>query len=817
MYHHFPVGSFLFWQTDDEIQSYRRIGEIELRHDQGKFVQYVLDGQQRITSLFASLEQAQITYRINGKQVTKSLQIYFDLDEEQFVPDPFISVRERSPAKLLGLPTIGSTNNYLKLLVSLLRTIDENQPSPEQVVVWLVTEFNVSVGLAGRLHRLLQRLDLYTVADEVCSATEAGQLLAQDESPRGVLRQLVANFDYFADLLPALAARRAITEEDAVTLLTETREDEIKSYRVQSRLKWLADLGLGSLKDTRFRLSTDGQALVDEIVREAEIQEHNKHEEEADKRSRYFSVREITDFSKLMEAATRLDPGRHAALVRVHKRFASYPFSTIDVLEQPIDTACEIFERINNSGKVLNIVDLMVAKTWSPTFNLRERLNEFREELATVYYDDVPNITILQCVAGVLTKAVRRKDILNIGKAQIQEHWDVTLESIRQAIDFLKGDLRIAHARILPYNSVIVPLTYFFFATDTKVTQAGVAKKTLAQWFWKVSVSSRYDATAETRLGDDIADIDKLAGGETVTFAYAAPPLSAERIIEQRLNLGSAFCKTLLCVLNRREPRELKDGSPVSLTSFSKFNSAEFHHLFPRAYLQGHDAGHRRLRDSMANIALARASANKTYASKAPSKYLKRCRNPELLEALRSHFVDDPEASGLLTDDFETFLQYRAEQILAEMRLLTGEMEEVETDFHGNEARAIEKFELRLRELIDSVLRKHDPGYWPHLKDGDLRGRIEERINDWLRQQPSRARTDIREVDFCQIREYYRLIKAYWSLFEPLFKSRSNLDMHLGHINNFINALMHNRELELSTRSLALGSLAWFDGIFHNK
>ena len=72
-------------------------------------------------------------------------------------------------------------------------------------------------------------------------------------------------------------------------------------------------------------------------------------------------------------------------------------------------------------------------------------------------------------------------------------------------------------------------------------------------------------------------------------------------------------------------------------------------------------------------------------------------------------------------------------------------------------------------------------------------------------------------MDFCQIREYYRLIKAYWSLFEPLFKSRSNLDIHLGHINNFRNALMHNRELELSTRSLALGSLAWFDGIFHNK
>ena len=93
-------------------------------------------------------------------------------------------------------------------------------------------------------------------------------------------------------LLPALAARRVITEEDAVTLLTEMREDEINSSRVRSRLKWLAGLGLGSLRGTRLRLSKDGQALIDEIVREAKIQEHDKHNEEAAKRSRYFSVRE---------------------------------------------------------------------------------------------------------------------------------------------------------------------------------------------------------------------------------------------------------------------------------------------------------------------------------------------------------------------------------------------------------------------------------------------------------------------------------------------------------------------------------------------
>ena len=60
IYQHFPIGSFLFWETDDEIQAYRRIGEVELRHDTAKGIQYVLDGQQRLTTislLYAALHK----------------------------------------------------------------------------------------------------------------------------------------------------------------------------------------------------------------------------------------------------------------------------------------------------------------------------------------------------------------------------------------------------------------------------------------------------------------------------------------------------------------------------------------------------------------------------------------------------------------------------------------------------------------------------------------------------------------------------------------------------------------------------------------
>ncbi len=396
----------------------------------------------------------------------------------------------------------------------------------------------------------------------------------------------------------------------------------------------------------------------------------------------------------------------------------------------------------------------------------------------------------------------------------LQETWETVLESIRQAIDFLKGSLHVTHAKILPYNALVVPLTYFFHGAGAQA-QTDAARTTLVQWFWKASVSSRYDEGAETKIGDDIAEMAKLARGEAVAFRYVAPPLSVTRIVEQRLNLGSAFCKTVLCVLSHREPRELKDSSPVSLTSLSKFNAAELHHLFPQSYLKTHDPDHYAARDSMANIALARASANKAYANNAPSQYLPACGNPQLDDVLRSHCIESAQESGLLDDDFDAFVHYRAEAILKDMRRLAGDMAEVEADFAGDEAKAIEKFELRLRDLIHSTLRASDTAYWAKTGSQEFRTRIEERITDWLQANPARTRGEAREVDFCQMLEYLTIVKVHWKAsFKHILRSRSDLEMHLKNISNFRNALMHNRDIDLATRQLALGSLSWFDEVF---
>lgn len=53
----YPVGTLIFWRTTERLPGVRSIGGVDLKegHESG-FVQYVLDGQQRLSSMFAIME-----------------------------------------------------------------------------------------------------------------------------------------------------------------------------------------------------------------------------------------------------------------------------------------------------------------------------------------------------------------------------------------------------------------------------------------------------------------------------------------------------------------------------------------------------------------------------------------------------------------------------------------------------------------------------------------------------------------------------------------------------------------------------------------
>jgi len=101
----YPIGTFIFWKTKDQLRAVRNIGNFDLpKHVDGDFVNYVLDGQQRLTSLFAALKGAKVR-REDGKTEDYA-GMYVDLaapEDSQIVLTDIEGRNERELIKITDL------------------------------------------------------------------------------------------------------------------------------------------------------------------------------------------------------------------------------------------------------------------------------------------------------------------------------------------------------------------------------------------------------------------------------------------------------------------------------------------------------------------------------------------------------------------------------------------------------------------------------------------------------------------------------------------------------------------------------------------
>jgi uncharacterized protein with ParB-like and HNH nuclease domain len=110
----YPFGSLLFWRTNEKLKFDRKLGPFELPDPQADYpIDYVLDGQQRITSIYGVF-QSEVPQPGTDENW---LSIYFDLTAEptaqdsQFVALPSDKVE---PGRHFPLSTLFDTVAYRK-------------------------------------------------------------------------------------------------------------------------------------------------------------------------------------------------------------------------------------------------------------------------------------------------------------------------------------------------------------------------------------------------------------------------------------------------------------------------------------------------------------------------------------------------------------------------------------------------------------------------------------------------------------------------------------------------------------------------------
>ncbi len=78
IYRNYPIGSFMIWECEDELPDNRQIADnICLVRSEGNTFKYILDGQQRITSLIVSIFKG--LKKREGKKKPSDLTLYFHL------------------------------------------------------------------------------------------------------------------------------------------------------------------------------------------------------------------------------------------------------------------------------------------------------------------------------------------------------------------------------------------------------------------------------------------------------------------------------------------------------------------------------------------------------------------------------------------------------------------------------------------------------------------------------------------------------------------------------------------------------------------
>ena len=88
----FPIGSILVWETERAIESSPRIGPVEISPPPSGSVGYLLDGQQRVSTLVGTLR---LPNGVGSIVDQVDWRIYCDLDSQEFLAIPADKVEPR--------------------------------------------------------------------------------------------------------------------------------------------------------------------------------------------------------------------------------------------------------------------------------------------------------------------------------------------------------------------------------------------------------------------------------------------------------------------------------------------------------------------------------------------------------------------------------------------------------------------------------------------------------------------------------------------------------------------------------------------------
>ncbi len=316
-----------------------------------------------------------------------------------------------------------------------------------------------------------------------------------------------------------------------------------------------------------------------------------------------------------------------------------YDFPAV-ILENdfPSEAVARIFERINRSGRRLNTFDLLVARSYSKDWNLRDKWAEaVRDSAAIEEFQKDDGLPALQLISLHDREDVRQPALLKIPPARVQDGWQDAVDALEAALHQVR-ELGVVDPEYLPYRAQLLTIGGLKWGAGSSDM-----RQVIEPWFWRSSFGSTYDVGSSTQV---VADLRELRRRRDQDFEGEAIALAEDHLLGATRQRTPALWRAFHALLGR-----LKACDPVTgMTLDRERADSVVVSVLPRAQGQSF---HLRV---FGQVRVSRETARKAKSQSVLQQILDGDAASEVLE---SQLLPSREMLGALVRDPSEFLRWR--------------------------------------------------------------------------------------------------------------------------------------------------------------
>ncbi|MEH2148943.1 GmrSD restriction endonuclease domain-containing protein [Nostoc sp.] len=371
-------------------------------------------------------------------------------------------------------------------------------------------------------------------------------------------------------------------------------------------------------------------------------------------------------------------------LRRIREVLYNYKISFIELRGIEVAEVCQIFERINQAGKPLDIFDIVVAKTFRSEnktnnisgFYLRELFDKFKTTISGSQYASIDNWTLLQMLAVVVKLEFPEAGIQNITDKYLNElkteHieavWSDFKIAVAKTFDFFDNCLHIKGGRLIPYRYLYLTITAYFYRNEKPDYSF------LTKYFWYYSFHNADLLTNTTHLWQHIDFVNQQKVNSTYSFNQF--DIDKNSLRKSFYSYRGRLSRAILSLYANHKPQDWAKPHRDVLSDvyYQLTDKPNLHHIFPVNFIQQSGIASQIECDSLMNIAYLSQITNLQISDKNPLHYLKEYDDPGLETVLRSHLIPTiilewSRGDALPENALTIFIEERVNLLLEALRL----------------------------------------------------------------------------------------------------------------------------------------------------